>query len=59
MVSNINRFAKLQLTCNLQWWWWCYPTPFEGWGRGEFPGDRTVGPRPKTKVWTKGQKWKK
>jgi len=19
------------------WWWWCYPTPFEGWGRGGTP----------------------
>jgi len=19
------------------WWWWCYPTPSEGWGRGGTP----------------------
>jgi len=38
-------------------WWWCYRTPSEGWGREEFCGDPTVGPR--SKVWTRGQKWKK
>jgi len=29
------------------WWkWWCYQTPFEGWGAEELRGVPTVGPRP-------------
>jgi len=27
---------KIYVT-SVPWWWWCYPTPSEGWGRGGTP----------------------
>jgi len=43
---NYDRVIWFQLLL----WWWCYPTPCEGWGHG----DPTFGACPK--VWTKTSK---
>jgi len=32
--------APERLEYGAVWWWWCYPTPFEGWGRGGTPRKR-------------------
>jgi len=53
-IEIIHYFADLYF---LRWWWWCYPTPCDGWRSGGTP--LRSNSRATPKVWTRGQKWKK
>jgi len=37
-MFNKSKTQWFEIDCNVFYsWWWCYPTPSEGWGRGRTP----------------------